>query len=169
MMINKFLFTLFVLSCSCSVLFGVESDKFDSSKIDVYQKNCNNKVAEGCFNVGIAYFLGEGLKKDDIQAKKYLQTAHNLEPKNPSFADTLARLYYYEYKTKDVNSLSDALNLFNEACDKNNASSCNMLGEIYEFGDDNTKINLSKAIAYYKKACGLKNAESCDKLRSFRK
>jgi TPR repeat protein len=162
-MMNRLLAMLF-----CLVYLGAEVNNFDSLKIDSYQRNCNNNIAEGCFNVGIAYFLGDGFKKNDAKAKEYLQIAYGLEPKNPTFTATLARLYYYEYKTKNSNSLNDALNLLNEACNKAESGSCSMLGEIYEFGDDNIKIDLSKAASYYKKSCNLNNIKSCDKLRSLK-
>ncbi|MDR0408632.1 MAG: sel1 repeat family protein [Campylobacteraceae bacterium] len=170
-MASKFLVTLFCFGCFCSICLSAEVGKFDSSKLNTYQQSCNNKIAEGCFNVGIAYFLGDGFKKNDAKAKEYLQMAYNLEPKNTSFMDTLARLYYYEYKTKnDSYSLNESIKLFNDACDKGKSNSCIMLGGIYEFGDNNIiKIDTNKALAYYKKSCVLKDIEGCSKFNSLKK
>ncbi|MDR1285303.1 MAG: sel1 repeat family protein [Campylobacteraceae bacterium] len=167
----KFLAALFCSICFCLTHLNAEANMFDSSKLNIYQQNCDSKIAEGCFNVGIAYFLGDGFEKNDIRAKEYLQIACSLEPKNAFFTATLARLYYYEYKTKGINnSLNEALNLFNEACDKGERGSCAMLGDIYEFGDNNmVKIDLSKAMTYYKKSCNLKDIDGCNRFNNLKK
>ncbi|MDR1461019.1 MAG: sel1 repeat family protein [Campylobacteraceae bacterium] len=166
----KFLVTLLCFGCFCLTHLSAETNRFDSSKLDMYRQDCSSKIAEGCFNIGIAYFLGDGFEKNDAKAKEYLQTAYNLEPKNTFFAATLARLYYYEYRTKGSNdSLDKALKFFNETCDKGERSSCIMLGDIYEFGDNNIKIDLNKAMAYYKKSCNLKDIEGCNKFNNLKK
>jgi TPR repeat protein len=167
-MTSKFLVPLLCAGCFCLEYLSAQTDYFDSSKIGVYQQECNSKIAKGCFYVGIAYFLGDGLEKNDAKAEEYLKIAYAIEPKNPSFAATLGRLYYYDYKIKGDNDLDTALKFFNEACDKGEQSSCNKLGDIYELGEDNIKVDLTKASAYYKKSCDLKNIDGCDKFRKIK-
>jgi TPR repeat protein len=154
-----------MLFISCAVF--AKAPKFDARKVDSYQKECTAKNASGCFFLGVAYFLGEVMPKDDEEALKYLQMAQELEPKNPIFLSTIGKLHYYDYKTgNDKQNLDKAMKLFNRACRYGEFDSCNVLGSIYEYGDGDIEINYEMATLYYQKSCELKNLDGCDKLRN---
>jgi TPR repeat protein len=156
----------------CIVLFMsgeifAKTPKFDGRKVDSYQKDCATKDAMGCFFVGVAYFLGDGMPKDDIKALEYLEMAQELEPKNPTFLATIGKLHYYDYKIGNGEwNLSKALELFNKSCRYGEFDSCNILGGIYEYGDGTININYEMATLYYQKSCELKSLDGCDKLRN---
>jgi TPR repeat protein len=144
-----------------------ETPKFESRKISSYQKECDDHIAQGCFFVGVAYFLGEGMPKDDIKALEFLEKAHDIEPKNPTFLSTIGKMYYYDYKVSSVKeNLDKAMDLFNRACRYGEFDSCNILGGIYEYGDGDININYEIATLYYQKSCDLKSLDGCDKLRN---
>jgi TPR repeat protein len=157
---------------ACVVFFvsvGVcaETPKFDSRKISSYQKECADKKAMGCFFVGVAYFLGDGMSKDDTKALEFLEKARDMEPKNPIFLATIGKMYYYDYKVGNgEQNLNIALDLFNRACRYGEFDSCNILGGIYEYGDGEIKPDYAMAALYYQKSCELKSLDGCDKLRN---
>jgi TPR repeat protein len=149
--------------------FGIcaETPKFESRKITDYQKECAAKEAMGCFFVGVAYFLGDGMPKDDKKALEYLEKARETEPKNPTFLSTIGKMYYYDYKVNNIDeNLNKALDLFNRACRYGEFDSCNILGGIYEYGDGEIKSDYAIAALYYQKSCDLKSLDGCNKLRN---
>ncbi|MDR0666915.1 MAG: sel1 repeat family protein [Campylobacteraceae bacterium] len=155
---------LILLLCLASAVFSAE---FDASKINSYLKECNQNRASGCFYVGIAYFLGDGLNKDDKKALDFFKKANKLEPNNAFYISTIAHVYYYRYKTDDKAALlDDAVKLFTAACKLKDAASCYELGEIYNY--ENDKRDYSKAASYYKQSCNLQNMDGCLKLRNLK-
>jgi TPR repeat protein len=162
---------MLVFGIAFLVSFGLcaEMPKFDSRKISSYQKECADKKASGCFFVGIAYFLGDGMSKDDQKALEYLEKAREIEPKNSTFLATIGKMYFYDYKANEVEeNLNKALDLFNRACRYGEYDSCNILGGIYEYGEGEININYEIATLYYQKSCELKSLDGCDKLRNVR-
>jgi len=144
-----------------------KADKFDAMQAYSYQENCDNKIAQGCFYVGIGYFIGEGFKKDDSKAYAYLRKASSLEPKNAQYISTIARMDFYNYKTNNkVEHINEALELFKKACSLKDADSCNAIGSIYETGEEAVEVDYAKAREYYKKSCDLKNNEACSKVKT---
>jgi TPR repeat protein len=161
---------LILFFCLASVLVSQESSKteeFNSSKIKSYQKECADKKAMGCFFVGVAYFLGDGMPKDDTKALEFFQKASNIEPNNTVYITAIARIYYHNYKTNASAALiNDAIKLFDAACRLKDAASCYELGEIYNY--DSGKRDYSKAGSYYKQSCNLKSVDGCFKLNSLK-
>jgi len=142
-------------------------DKFDAMQAYSYQENCDNKIAKGCFYVGIGHFIGEGFKKDDSKAYEYLRKASSLEPKNAQYISTIARMDFYNYKMNDdAKHMNEALELFKQACVLKDADSCNALGSIYETGENTVAVDYAKAGEYYKKSCDLRNNEGCTKIKT---
>ncbi|MDR0666914.1 MAG: sel1 repeat family protein [Campylobacteraceae bacterium] len=160
-------FLMLIMIFLISVGICAETPKFESRKIADYQKECAAKEAQGCFFIGIAYFLGDGLDKDDKKSLEYLEKARELEPKNPNFLSTIAKMYYYDYKANEIKeNLHKALDLFNRACRYGEFDSCNILGGIYEYGDGEIGSDYAIAALYYQKSCELKSLDGCDKLRN---
>jgi TPR repeat protein len=154
---------LILFSCLVCVAFSAE---FDSSKIGAYQKECAANVAQGCFFVGVAYFLGDGFTKDDTKAMEFFKKANKLDKKNAVYIATIARMYYYGYKTDGVAALNDAVKLFDAACKLKDNNSCYELGEIYNY--EVSVHDSLKAASYYKQSCNLQNMDGCLKLRSLK-
>jgi TPR repeat protein len=161
---------LILLFCLTTVLICDESskiDEFNPSKIESYKKECTNKVANSCFYLGIAHFLGNGLSKNDSKAIEFFQQANSIEPNNTLYITAIARVYYHNYKTNGGDALiNGAMKLFDAACKLKDAASCYELGEIYNY--DSSKRDYSKASSYYKQSCNLKNADGCLKLGSLK-
>jgi TPR repeat protein len=150
-----------------SVGVCAETPKFESRKISSYEKECKENKAMGCFFVGVAYFLGDGMPKDDVKALEFLEKARDIEPKNPTFLSTIGKMHYYDYKVGNgEHNLNKALELFNRACRYGEYDSCNILGGIYEYGDGEIKSDYAMATLYYQKSCELKSLDGCDKLRN---
>ncbi|MDR2081006.1 MAG: sel1 repeat family protein [Campylobacteraceae bacterium] len=153
---------LFFLVC-----FGLMAQEFDSANIGDYEKKCAENVANSCFNVGIAYFLGDGFTKNDAKAIEFLKKANKIEPKNPFYISAIAHVYYYNYKkTSKAALLGDAVKLFDAACKLKDAASCYELGEMYNYEDD--LLDYSKAASYYKQSCNLKSVDGCLKINSLK-
>jgi TPR repeat protein len=55
------------------VSFGVCDD------FEEYKKACNGGKALGCYNIGISYAKGQGVKQDKRIAKKYFRIACDLQ------------------------------------------------------------------------------------------
>lgn len=143
------------------VAFGAE---FESSKIVSYQKECNDGVAQGCFFVGVAYFLGDGFAKNDAKAIEFFKRANKFDKSNTTYIATIARMYYYSYKTDSGADLNDAVKLFDAACKLKDADSCYELGEIYNY----EIVDNSKATSYYRQSCNLQKMDGCLKLRNLK-
>ncbi|MDR1977040.1 MAG: sel1 repeat family protein [Campylobacteraceae bacterium] len=162
---KKFLISLFSWVC-VFLVGGLNAAEFDSSKVKSYEKKCTAKSADGCFYLGVAYFLGEGFEKNDAKALDFFKKADEFKPNNPLYISTIARMYYYDYKTEGGTTLDEAIKLFDRACKLKDAESCFELGEIYNF--DSSKFDNSKAASYYKLSCNLKDMDGCLKLRSLK-
>jgi TPR repeat protein len=150
------------LFASCEVF--AKTPKFDGHKVDSYQKDCIADNAQGCFLVGVAYFLGDGFAKDDAKAIKFFKKANELDKNNVVYITTIARMYYYTHKTRGGAVLNDAVKLFDVACELKDADSCYELGEIYNY----EVVDSSRAASYYKQSCNLKKMDGCLKLRNLK-
>jgi TPR repeat protein len=158
---------VFAPLCLAAVLCQASS-VVDVSKLDQYGKMCDQKEADGCHQLSISYFLGDGVSRDVNRAIEYAKKAVEHEPKNPTYLDMLARMIYHLYKS-DVSgyTVSEAVGYFDSACAYKNAGSCDMLGSIYSVGEDgDVAVDFAKSLAYYKKACNLLNVDACQKLKT---
>lgn len=153
---------IFIL-ISCLVCVALSAE-FDSSKASVYRKECLKNIAQGCFFTGVAYFLGDGFAKDDAKAIEFFKKANELDKNNAVYIATIARMYYYGYKTKSGAALNDAVKLFDAACKLKDADSCYELGEIYNY----EVFDSQKAASFYKQSCNLKKMDGCLKLRNLK-
>ncbi|MDR0580334.1 MAG: sel1 repeat family protein [Campylobacteraceae bacterium] len=154
-----------LISIVCAILFMqgavfAKAPKFDGRKIDSYQKECNMGAAQGCFFVGVAYFLGDGLAKNDAKAMEFFKKANKLDKNNAVYIATIARMYYHAHKINGGAALDDAVRLFDTACRLKDTQSCYELGEIYNY----EIFDSSKAVSYYKQSCNLEKADGCLKL-----
>ena len=122
-----------------------------------YKKACELNDKFGCFNLGVMYAEGQGVRQDFASARKYYEKACNAN--NTAACDKLGLLYYDGKGVRQ--DFASAKKYWEKACNKNDALACGMLGVLYYEGQG-VKQNLSTAKQYYGKACDLGSQNGCD-------
>ena len=123
-----------VLCSICGWMLGVglayASDLEEGSKayekqdytqaLPLFEKACNGGIAVGCFNIGVMYSHGEGVKQDLTKAFQLYEKACN-----GGYAKGCYNLGVMYYKGEGVKQDSaKALGLFDKACQMKDESGC---------------------------------------------
>ena len=125
-----------------------------------YKKACELNDGFGCFNLGILYSEGLGVKQDFAEAFGLYKKACELNYMIACY--NLANAYRNKKGTKQ--DFASARKYYEKACNANYAKACNNLGLLYEYGRG-VKQNKTTAKKYYGKACDLSNQKGCDNYR----
>lgn len=164
-------------ACLCLTLISLAwaestKDLFDKGN-NAYQKGdytqaakfmkkiCNRGDTSGCYNLGVLYRDGKGVKQSYIQAAKLFEKACNngdLES-----CSSLGVAYGKGHGVKQ--SDTQAIKLWEKACNGNIAKGCYNLAILYDDAqniDQNYDIIAQK---YYKKACELEHQNACNKYK----
>jgi len=59
---------------------------------------------------------------------------------------------------------SKYISFYKKACELNDAEACNDLGQIYDLGKGDERVDYEEALIYYGRACNLDNATGCNNL-----
>jgi TPR repeat protein len=130
-----------------------------SRAADLFRKGCDSGERQGCNNLGLMYFNGEGMAKDLDRAANLFKRA--CDAGGPGGCLNLGLMYLRgESVPKDPNRAAD---LFKRACDANVAAGCTNLGLIYAKGE-NGPPDLNRAAALYTRACDGGHAVGCNLL-----
>ena len=117
---------------------------------------CQKGNASGCFNLGVRYSNGTGVKQDSFKAVELYRKA--CDGQEALGCSNLGRMYD---KGEGVTQDSfKALELYRKACDGQDAEGCANLGKMYEHGDPVTQ-DFVKAVELYREACDGQNAKGC--------
>lgn len=145
-----------------AVLLATGSGAFaaESSEVTQLQKSCDGGGMEGCFNLGMYYSNGIGVKQDHFKAKEFYQKACDGGVMDSCFA--LGISYDYGFGVKKDNF--KAKELYQKACDGGVMASCFSLGNSYRDGKG-VKQNHSKAKALFGKACDGGYQIGCDEYK----
>jgi TPR repeat protein len=98
--------------------------------VDDYKKACDGGVAEGCFNLGVTYFKGRGVKEDYFAAADWYKKACDGGVAKGCVG--LGLLYEYGQGVKQDYFI--AADLYKKACDDGVAGGCIGLGGLYSNG-----------------------------------
>ena len=125
-----------------------------------YKKACELNDKFGCFNLGVMYAEGQGVKQDFAEAFKFAKKACDL---NDMGACYNLGLWYGEGQGVRQDFVN-ARKYYEKACNANFAWACNNLGVLYADGRG-VKQNLSTAKKYFGRACDLGYQMGCDKYK----
>ena len=125
-----------------------------------YKKACELNDKFGCFNLGVMYAEGQGVKQDFAKAFKFAKKACDL---NDMGACYNLGLWYGEGQGVRQDFVN-ARKYYEKACNANFAWACNNLGVLYADGRG-VKQNLSTAKKYFGRACDLGYQMGCDKYK----
>lgn len=156
--------------CMLELLFGISVGNFTKQGIEafdrgeyqkameLYQKACDNGQIEGCLLLGSMLMGGAGIEKDEQEAMRLLKKTCNEQEKHGCLAlKVVGESLYISQKYEDKQK---ALKIFQILCASKEASTCNVLGEMYEYGEE-VKQDKSEAKKFFGKACSLGNEEGC--------
>ena len=128
-----------------------------SGAADLNRKACDSGERQGCNNLGLMYYRGEGVAKDLNRAADLYKRA--CDAGGTGGCLNLGLMYLRgESVPKDPNRAAD---LFKRACDGNLAQACTNLGLMYARGENLTQ-DLNRAAALYTRACDGGNANGCN-------
>lgn len=173
-----FILGLSIVACSGTVCAYVDSD-YDCSKADddpystnnikksffCFKKMCDyysNSVPYACYNVGMYYFRGLGVKQNLAQAGKYLKIACDLN--YGKGCDNLG--YLYLNPNGAAHDYANARKYYEKGCNLDDGLSCYNLGFIYH-GGHGVRKDFVKARQYYEKSCKRNIGDGCVKLGFF--
>lgn len=128
--------------------------KNDDLAMSYYDKACNAKLSNACFNLALLLDSKADTKNSSLNFYKACSLQHS------NACKTLAT--FYERK-KDGEL---ALEFHKRACDLDDASSCLSMGLLYANGDL-VRQDKAQAQRAYTKACDLKDAQACLVLADF--
>lgn len=118
-----------------------------------------SEQAEKWCKLGNAYYYGEGVETDYVQAFAWYDKAvrANVIEKDSKALCALGDYYYYGYGT--TIDKSKAYSWYDKAANAGNARAMYLLGDYYYYGYG-TKIDKNKAYIWYDKAANAGNAEA---------
>jgi TPR repeat protein len=124
---------------------------------DLNRKACDSGERQGCNNLGLMYYRGEGVAKDLNRAADLYKRA--CDAGGTGGCLNLGLMYLRgESVPKDPNRAAD---LFKRSCDGNLAQACTNLGLMYARGENLTQ-DLNRASALYTRACDGGNPQGCN-------
>ena len=133
-----------------------------SRAAELFQNGCNIGERQGCNNLGLMYYRGEGVAKDLNRAANLFKRA--CDAGGPGGCMNLGLMYV---KGEEVPKDPDrAANLFKRACDANLAAGCTNLGLMYAKGEY-VPQDFNRAAALYTRGCDGGNALGCNNLGLF--
>jgi TPR repeat protein len=128
-----------------------------SGAADLNRKACDGGERQGCNNLGLMYYRGEGVAKDLNRAADLYKRA--CDAGGPGGCLNLGLMYLRgESGPKDPNRAAD---LFKRGCDGNLAQACTNLGLMYARGENLTQ-DFNRAADLYTRACDGGNANGCN-------
>jgi len=130
------------------VAYGVKGEYIKAFKL--YEKACNLDSSTGCSNIGFMYMNGQAVKRDFIEAVKYLKKSVVLGGYNLG-AVNLGIIYANGYGKVKADK-EKAIKYFELGCTHKDGFSCNYLG---------TVEHDKKALYYYNLSCKLGNGYGC--------
>lgn len=105
-----------------------------------------------------------------LEEGNYNQALSELNKKNlDGDSDAMCILgHFYRYGTAVEQNMDKAIQLYENALERGNSIGAQILGILFEFGDENTSIlpNAERAFRYYKKAAELGNTDALGSLAS---
>jgi len=122
---------------------------------DLYTKACDGGEMNGCFNLGVMYDNGDGVKENTIKAKELFGKACDGGEMNGCYE--LGLMYNFGDGVKE-NKIK-AKDLYTKACDGGDIRGCSNLGRMYFYGDgvrqnkNGVRQNKIKAKEFFGKAC----------------
>ena len=134
------------------------------SEIEEFIKGCKGigLRAQGadCYNLGLAYANGNGVKQDYFEAENYYKKACDLNERAGCY--NLGVIYYHGQTGEK--SIRKAISYFEKTCKLNNWFGCRDLGVIYADGLG-VRQDKSKAKEYFGKMCDMGLQDGCDNYR----
>jgi TPR repeat protein len=128
-----------------------------SGAADLNRKACDSGERQGCNNLGLMYYRGEGVPKDLSRAANLYQRA--CDAGGTGGCTNLGLMYLRgESVPKDPNRAAE---LFKRGCDTNAPVACTNLGLMYARGE-NLPQDMNRAATLYKRACDGGNAQGCN-------
>jgi len=104
---------------SLMLLMGM-SLSLDAGDFEDYSKACDGGYATGCYNLGLRYEFGKGVKQDDFKAMKYYTKACDCGYAGGCFS--LGSMHEFGRGVKQ--SYSKAKKLYEKTCDGGEAAGC---------------------------------------------
>jgi TPR repeat protein len=124
---------------------------------DLNRKACDSGERQGCNNLGLMYYRGEGVAKDLNRAADLYKRACDAGGSGGCL--NLGLMYLRgESVPKDPNRAAD---LFKRSCDENAAQACTNLGLMYARGENLTQ-DFNRAATFYTRACDGGNPNGCN-------
>jgi hypothetical protein len=124
---------------------------------DLNRKACDSGERQGCNNLGLMYYRGEGVAKDLNRAAELYKRACDAGGSGGCL--NLGLMYLRgESVPKDPNRAAD---LFKRSCDENLAQACTNLGLMYARGENLTQ-DFNRAATFYTRACDGGNPQGCN-------
>ena len=150
------------MSCYYAAYFlnnGIGTKIHKTNAATYYRKACNNKITNGCFNYALAYLRGDGVKKDDKKAFKYLKKACHADSPDTDSCATISELYANGRGVKKDDK--QAFKYAKKACYMGSAVACDNTGVYYSKGIG-VKEDYKSMKKYFKKACTLGRKMGCE-------
>ena len=153
-----------VVGCSSTSSVSVNEDTIKNEEVSPeiarLVQGCDSNDAVSCFDLGVRYDDGQGVKQDYSKAATYYEKACSLNVKEGCF--NLGKAYKDGEGVKQ--DYRKANTYFEKACSLNEGSGCNSLGVSYGIGLG-VKQNKTTAKWYFGKACDYGNQNGCDNYR----
>jgi TPR repeat protein len=121
-----------------------------------FEKACAQGYAHGCFNLGVAYETGEGVPKNQVEARTAYDKACQTGDADGCF-NLAACLYEGAGGDKDDTA---ALAHFGRACELGIVTACTNAASMYELGEGTPKNSVA-ATSLYKRACEGGDRDAC--------
>ena len=152
-----------IAGCSSTSSVSVNEDTVKSEEVSPeiarLIQGCDSNDADSCFDLGVRYDDGQGVKQDYSKATTYYEKACSMNDGDGCF---ISGLYYSQGKGVKQD-YSKASTLYEKACNLNDGVGCSNLGYLYDNGQG-VKRDYRKANAYYEKACDMNDGLGCRNL-----
>lgn len=130
-----------------------------TKKIAQLTNKCEENNATACFKMGVYFFKGEEIKKDNNKSFEFFHKACDLNATNVCLR--LAMSYEdEEHQRYDINK---SIKLYNQICILNDPRACDALGHLYAKGNKTLKVDDNLSVKYFMKTCELADY-TCEKI-----
>jgi uncharacterized protein len=119
----------------------------DDNLVARYENDCEAGKSLGCYNLGVRFRDGKGVKKDKVLSTRLFDRACDLDD---AYACNALGVYYYN-GDDTLQDYAKAAAYFEKACDGGHAGGCFNLGDSYGKGQG-VKENRVMEFALYRKA-----------------
>jgi len=136
-----------------------------------YEKSCQNKYAEACYELGVAYKRGRGVTVDKRKSLEYYDKSilYYKQECNKNVGKSCERLGFIyslglivkEDKKLAKSYYKKSLTIFTEECTQKDAEACYQVAFRYYYGSKMTEKNIKKALPLFKKSCKYGESSSC--------